>query len=395
MTAGTEELATRRAALSFVVLVGIVSLFADMTYEGARAITGPFLAVLGASGTVVGLVAGFGELIGYGLRLVSGYVADRTGRYWPITIVGYTVNMLAVPLLALAGLWEVAAVLMIAERVGKAIRTPPRDALLSHAAARMGRGWAFGLHEALDQIGAVLGPLAVAGVLALRAGYHTAFAVLIVPALLALGFLAAARIRYPTPRDFEPEGVSAPGGEVPFPRVFWVYLVAVAFLAAGYADFPLIAFHLKRLAVTSDASIPLLYALAMGADAVAALVLGRLVDARGFRLLAAVPILSCLFAPLVFSTSVVAVVVGTVLWGIGMGAQESIVRAAIATMVPARRRGTAYGIFNSVYGLVWFAGSALMGVLYDISIPTLIAFSVVCQLLAVPILSRMSPAARS
>jgi hypothetical protein len=189
MTAQTEREATRRAALGFVVLVGIVSLFADMTYEGARAITGPFLAVLGASGAVVGLVAGFGELIGYGLRLVSGYVADRTGRYWPITLVGYAVNMLAVPLLALAGRWDVAAALMIAERVGKAIRTPARDALVSHAAAHMGRGWAFGLHEALDQVGAVLGPLAVAGVLALRAGYHTAFAALLVPAILALGFL--------------------------------------------------------------------------------------------------------------------------------------------------------------------------------------------------------------
>lgn len=392
MTADTESPATRRAALSFVVLIGIVSLFADMTYEGARAITGPFLAVLGASGAVVGFVAGFGELIGYGLRLVSGYVADRTGRYWPITIIGYAVNMLAVPLLALAGLWEVAAALMIAERVGKAIRTPPRDALLSHAASRMGSGWAFGLHEALDQVGAVLGPLAVAGVLALRAGYQTAFAVLLVPAILALGFLAAARIRYPTPRDFEPESAHGSEGEGRFPRVFWVYLVGVAFLAAGYADFPLIAFHLKRLAVTSDTSIPLLYALAMGADAVAALVLGRLFDARGFRVLVVVPLVSCLFALLVFSTSAALVVVGAVLWGVGMGGQESIVRAAIAGMIPAHRRGTAYGVFNSVYGLVWFAGSAVMGVLYDVSVAGLIGFSVVCQLLAVPIFYRMSTA---
>jgi MFS family permease len=391
-SAPTDTLAIRRKALSFVVLVGVVSLFADVTYEGARAITGPFLEVLGASGAIVGFVAGFGELVGYALRFVSGYLADRTRRYWPITIAGYAVNMLAVPLLALAGRWEVAAALMIAERIGKAVRTPPRDALLSHAASRLGRGRAFGLHEAMDQIGAVLGPLAMAGVLALHAGYHAAFAVLLVPAVLALGFLVAARVRYPEPRAFEPEGPHLAGAG--FPRVFWRYLVAVAFLAAGYADFPLIAFHLKKLAIASDTSIPLLYALAMGTDATAALVLGRLFDARGVRVLTAVPLLSCLFAPLVFSTSAALVVAGAVLWGIGMGAQESIVRAAIAGMIPADRRGTAYGIFNSIYGVVWFAGSVLMGVLYDVSVPALVSFSVACQLVAVPILYRMRTAPR-
>jgi MFS family permease len=384
------QVVPRRTAVNFVVLIGVVSLFADMTYEGARAIAGPFLAVLGASGAVVGVVAGFGELLGYGLRLVSGYVADRTGRYWPITLLGYAINMLAVPVLALAGRWEVAAALLIAERVGKAIRTPPRDALLSHAASRMGRGWAFGLHEALDQIGAVLGPLAVAGVLAVHGGYPVAFGVLIVPAILALTFLAVARTRYPTPRDFEP--AAAPAGRDGLPRAFWLYLAAVACLAAGYADFPLVAFHLKHRGVISDASIPLLYALAMGADALAALGLGRWFDARGFRVLAVVPLLSCLFAPLVFSTTAALVVVGAVLWGIGMGAQESIVRAAIAGMVPPDRRGTAYGIFNSVYGVVWFAGSALMGFLYDVSMTGLIVFSIATQVAAVPILLRMSSA---
>jgi predicted MFS family arabinose efflux permease len=388
----SSDLSIRRKAVRFVVLIGVVSLFADATYEGARAITGPFLAVLGASGTVVGLVAGFGELIGYGLRLASGYVADRSRRYWPITITGYAVNMLAVPVLALVGRWEIAAALMIAERVGKAIRTPPRDALLSHAAAAMGRGWAFGLHEALDQIGAVLGPVLVAAVLASRGGYHLAFGVLLVPAILALGFLAAARIRYPQPREFEP----ATAGETSdgrFPRVFWIYLAAVAFLAAGYADFPLVAFHLKARAVVSDEAIPLLYALAMAADAGAALALGRLYDARGLRILILVPFLSLVFAPLVFSESVPLVLAGTVLWGLGMGAQESIVRAGIAGMISPERRGTAYGVFNAVYGLTWFSGSALMGVLYDVSIPALVVFSVVSQLVAVPVLWRIRTAA--
>ena len=145
----------RTTAIRFVVLLGVVSLFADMTYEGARSVTGPFLAVLGASGTAVGLIAGLGELIGYSLRLASGYLADRTGRYWAITLVGYGLNLIAVPLLALAGRWEIAAALMICERVGKAIRTPARDAMLSHATHQVGHGWGFGLHEAMDQAGAV------------------------------------------------------------------------------------------------------------------------------------------------------------------------------------------------------------------------------------------------
>src|SRR5262249_1911144 len=144
---------SKKTALKFVVLIGLVSLFADMTYEGARGIAGPYLAVLGASGTTVGIVAGFGELIGYGLRLFSGILSDRTGKYWAITIVGYFINLLAVPFLALAGRWETAALLLVMERVGKAIRTPARDAMLSHATHQTGHGWGFGLHEAMDQIG--------------------------------------------------------------------------------------------------------------------------------------------------------------------------------------------------------------------------------------------------
>jgi predicted MFS family arabinose efflux permease len=382
-----------RTAIGFVVLIGIVSLFADMTYEGARGATGPFLALLGASGTVVGVVAGFGELVGYAVRLVSGYVGDRTRRYWTITLWGYALNMVAVPLLALAGRWEIAAALLIAERLGKAVRTPPRDVLLSQAAARMGRGWAFGLHEALDQIGATVGPLLVAAMLHWRGAYPPAFAVLALPATLALACLVTARMLYPRPEGFETEGPGA--GSTSFPRAFWVYLTSVAFLAAGYADFPLIAFHLKRQAVAEDAWIPVLYALAMGVDAVAALVLGRLFDARGLPILIVVPALSCLFAPLVFSNSQAAVIAGMVLWGFGMGAQESVVRAAIATMIPVARRGTAYGIFDAAYGVAWFAGSAVMGVLYDLSVPTLIAFSVLTQLMALPLLFTLRRARQS
>ena len=371
-------------ALKFVVLLGVVSLFADMTYEGARSITGPYLAVLGASATVVGLVAGFGELIGYGLRLVSGYLSDRTGRYWAITLVGYAANMLAVPLLALAGNWEIAALLIVAERTGKAIRTPARDAMLSHATSEIGRGWGFGLHEAMDQIGAVLGPLIVAAVLYVRGDYQTGFVLLLIPALLALGVLVAARLIYPHPGELEVD-IPAPATRG-FSRVFWLYLAAVGLIAAGYADFPLIAYHFEKAATVSASWIPIFYAIAMGVDALAALVFGWLFDRFGLTILVVVALLSALFAPLVFLGGFALALLGMALWGIGMGAQESIMRAAIAGMIPPDRRGTAYGVFNTGYGVFWFAGSALMGVLYDRSLPLLIVFSVIAQLAAIPLL---------
>lgn len=386
----SESLAARisdipnRKALGFVILLGVVSLFADVTYEGARSIAGPFLATLGATGTAVGVVAGFGELVGYGLRLVSGLISDRTRRYWSITVLGYAVNLAAVPLLALAGRWEMAAALLIAERVGKAIRTPARDAMLSHATSRLGAGWAFGLHEALDQVGAVAGPLIVAAVLQARNSYREGFVILLAPALMAITVLLIARILYPRPRDLEPITPELePAG---FPRAYWLYLGAVGLVAAGYVDFPLIAYHFQRTAVVSQSWIPVFYAVAMGVDAVAALVFGRLYDRIGISALVFVSLMSSLFAPFAFLGGFRGALFSMALWGIGMGAQESVMRAAVARMVPPDRRGSAYGFFNAGYGVAWFLGSAALGALYDISIPALIAFSVATQLASVPLL---------
>lgn len=373
-----------RSAMMFVILMGVVSLLADMTHEGARSITGPFMAFLGASGTVVGFVAGFGELVGYLLRLPSGYLSDRTGRYWTITVIGYLINMLAVPLLALAGRWEVAALLIIAERAGKAIRNPVRDAMLSHATQEVGRGWGFGLHEAMDQIGAMLGPLIVAAVLYFNGSYQTGFAVLLIPALLTIGVLLTARHLYPRPRDLESTSplLQTKG----LPRVYWIYVLAMALNAAGYADFPLIAYHFQKTSTVSTDWTPVFYAVAMGVDAVAALVFGRMFDRKGLQVLIVSVLLSTFFAPLVFLGGFAMSLVGMALWGIGMGAQESIMRAAIATMISVEKRGTAYGIFNTGYGVFWFAGSAVMGLCYDFSIPILIGFSMGTQLISVPLL---------
>lgn len=378
----------RRSALRFIVLLGIVSLFADMTYESARSITGPYLALLGASATVVGIVSGFGELVGYGVRLISGYVSDRTGQYWPVTIFGYALNLFAVPALALTGRWELAVLLIIAERMGKAIRSPARDAMLSHASSQTGLGWGFGLHEAMDQAGAITGPLILSAVLASDYGYRDAFGILVVPAILSMAVLLAARYLFPRPRDFDlvPPALEAKG----LPAVFWVYMVAITFIAAGYADFALIAFHFDKSGLVPAAWIPVLYSIAMATDAVAALALGRAFDRIGLWAMVAATLASAAAAPLVFLGDLRAAAVGMALWGIGMGAQESVMRAQVAAMAPKDRRGTAFGIMNMTYGFAWFAGSALLGVLYDATAPIWVAaVAVLLQLTSLPVFFRL------
>ena len=377
-------MASKKRAMRFILLLGIVSLFADMTYEGARSVTGPFLAQLGANATTVGIVFGFGELTAYGLRLISGYISDRTGKYWMIAIPGYFINLLAVPLLALAGRWEIAAFLIICERFGKAVRNPARDAMLSHATKEIGHGWGFGIHEALDQTGAVLGPLIVAAAVFAGGTYRNGFAFLLIPALIAIAVLLAARFHYPQPRDMEADTKGTDGKS--FPRVFRLYLIAIGFIAMGYADYPLIAYHFLKTSSVSPNWIPLLYAVAMGVDALAAIVFGYFFDRLGIITLIGAAFISLFFAPLVFLGGFGAALLGAALWGVGMGAQESIMRAMVAEMAPADRRGTAYGIFNTGYGLFWFAGSALMGFLYDMSISYLVVFSVAAQLVALPLL---------
>ncbi len=378
----------RKTPWMFIVLIGIVSLFADMTYEGARSITGPFLATLGASATIVGVVAGLGELLGNALRLVSGWVADKTQKYWTITFTGYFINLLAVPLLALAGSWQMAAVLMILERTGKAIRKPARDAMLSNATSSVGHGKGFGVHEALDQIGAVSGPLIVSVVFFFSKDYHHSFAALFIPALLALSVLAVARINFPNTKVLEVSDQTKKA--ITSKRFYWIYLIALSLIGAGFADYSLIAYHFDKSGQVMAEWIPAMYALAMGVDALAALLLGKLFDKYGIRILIFSTIISLLFAPLVFQGNLYTAIAGMICWGVGMGAQESIVSAMLATILPAGKRATGFGVFYAVFGVAWFLGSALMGWLYDVSITWLILFSMIIQLAAIPFFIKLT-----
>jgi MFS family permease len=370
----------------FIILLGIVSLFGDVTYEGARSVTGPYLGdTLGASPSVVGLVAGIGEFVGYGLRLASGYLVDRTKAYWLLTFIGYGL-LLSIPLLAFAGYWQLAAVLIILERMGKAIRSPARDTMLSYAAKGVGRGWGFAVHEALDQIGAVIGPIVFSLVLLFHGDYRKGFTLLWIPALLTLAVLAIARKKVPSPQKLETtEEASRQDIQTKLPRVFWLYTIFTLFSVAGFANFQLISYHLHVQGIVPDAQIPMMYAIAMGVDALAALLVGKTYDKIGLISLLAIPLLTLPIPFLAFSHSYSLVLMGIILWGVVMGIQETIMRAAIADLTPVERRGFAYGVFNTAYGAGWLLGGALMGLLYEPSINYLILFAVVMELISIPL----------
>lgn len=377
-----------RDATRLIFLLGMVSLFADATYESARSILGPYLGNLGADSASVGLVAGLGELIGYGLRFGSGYLADRTGRYWGLVLVGFCLNMAAVPLLAMAGRWEMVAVLIAVERTGKAIRNPPRDAILSHAAQVVGRGWGFGVQEALGQIGAVVGPLLISAALHyLHVGYRVCLSALAVPATLTIVILAAAARAYPSlpvhrkvaVTDKDVSGLAMPGSFVPF-------LAAAALIASGSLNFPLVAYHVREHRMLREAWIPTLYSVAMGAHALSALGSGLLFDRVGTKALLGICVLTTPIAPLALGGHPAGLVLSMVLWGLGMGAQKAMFKATVARMAPPDRRGFAYGCLDLCYGLSWFLGSMAMGYLYAHSLMTLVFIAIGSQILAFPVL---------
>lgn len=373
----------RLSPMRFVLGFGVVSMLADFVYEGARSVIGPYLASFGASAALVGFITGAGESVALLFRLVTGRLSDRTGRHWALSIAGYAITVIAVPFLAATvTLWQTAG-LVIAERFGKAVRTPARDTMLAQAGTGIGRGRVFAVHEALDQSGALLGPLLVAGMLALS-GYRLAFAVLALPGVLALGMLWWLRRAVPVPGGYEtdpkpslevsaaaePARVKAPA----LPARFWLYTAFTAVSMTGFATFGVLSYHLQTRHVLPLALIPVTYAAAMGAAALAALASGQLYDRVGLRgLIIALP-LTAVVPVLSFSTNAALVWVGAIIWGAAMGIHESTMRAAVADLVPASRRGASYGIFAGAYGLAWLAGSTLIGVLYSHSLTALTVF---------------------
>ena len=306
-----------KSALAFVIAFGFVSLFADAAYEGMRGISGPFLATLGASGGAVGIIAGGGELIGYLLRLFSGRLAEKTGAYWAIALTGYVLQMAAVPALALAGSWQAAALFIVLERSGKAVRNPAANLMLSRAGAHIGQGWAFGLHEAMDQTGACAGPLIAALVLAHHGDYRDAFLWLGVPAALTVLTVIAVRLRFGYAGHIAQ--TQAGNHAAHLSRAFWLYAISAALVGFGFADYPLIAFHFARQAVVSPAMIPVFYALAMLASGAGSLLFGRWFDRRGLGVLLPGFVIGALVAPLAFFGGFGMALTGVLLWGVRPG----------------------------------------------------------------------------
>lgn len=390
-------------AMVFIILFGIVSLFSDMTHEGASSIRGAYLSLLGASAGVIGFVSGLGELIGYSMRYVFGKLTDKTKHYWPMTILGYVLDVLAVPALALVGEngWIWACALLVIQRMGKAIKKPAKDTIMSFAASQEGIGKSFGLQEVLDQIGAFMGPVLLYLVMLFKTNgtqfeiYSFCFAMLAIPGAITLVLLLVTKHRFPNPEHFEPE----PKDFVPFKmkRSFVLYIIGISLFAFGFIDYSIIIMHVSRtyshlasgLAETtsliSSGTLPLLYAGAMLVDAVAALFFGLLYDKSGVKALVWSTIISAPFAVFVFMfDSVPMLLIGIALWGVGMGAQESILKAAVTSMVPKASRATGYGMFECSFGAFWFLGSWALGVLYDVNITVMVVVSVAAQLASIP-----------
>lgn len=395
-------------AMTFIILFGIVSLFSDMTHEGASSIRGAYLALLGASAGTIGFISGLGELIGYSMRYVFGKITDRTKKYWPMVIFGYILDILAVPALALVGEkgWIAAALLLVIQRMGKAIKKPAKDTIMSFAASQEGVGKSFGIQEMLDQIGAFLGPVFLYLVMLFKTDgttfeiYRTAFAFLAIPGFITILLLFLTKREFPNPEAFEPEAKKEEAFVMK--KSFIYYIVGISFFAFGFMDYALVIMHISKnftglgvsygtFRLISEETLPLLYAGAMLVDAVAALIFGHIYDKKGVRALVISTIISAPFSLFIFGfKSELALLFGLVLWGIGMGAQESILKAAVTSMVPKKNRATGYGIFECSFGIFWFLGSWVLGVIYSKSLPLMIGLSIFAQVLAIPFYLRAS-----
>ncbi len=381
-----DDESRKKTAYRLIIFFGIVAMLGDVVYEGGRSVAGPFLFTMGASAFAVAFIAGFGEFVGYAIRIATGYLADKSKQYWAFVIAGYLM-IGAIPLLVWAGSWEIAALLLIVERIGKAFRSPSKDAILSHATTAVGRGWGFGLHEALDQIGAVAGPMLFVLALASGGGYRGGFGLLAIPFALLLVALFLAWRSMPDPAAFEPGAGSGHGEQTGKGgrRQIRLYAVFTALTMAGFVVFPLLAFHFKALSIVPDAEIPAFYAIAMAVDAIVALGAGRAYDRYGLVVLGAVPLVSLAIPLIVFCPFYSGALAGAALWGASMGMQETVLRAAVADFTPPGGRGFAYGVFNTIYGGAWFAGSLVIGALYEFNIGYAAAFMVVMQCAALPV----------
>ncbi|HEX5541865.1 MAG TPA: MFS transporter [Micromonospora sp.] len=379
------------SAFRFVLIMGVVDLFGDTAYSGGASMNGLFLASLGAGAAVISIIGGLSEFLNYLIRGVSGYVADKIGRHWRIVFAGYMVNLLAVPAVAFAGYWQVAAGLILLQGIGRGTRKPVVQAMLSYTTGQHGRGWVYGVNTALDHAGRTIGPLVIALVLLLTGAFRAGYGLLLIPAVLALILLTAARIGYPVPANLERRHptATAPG----FTRSYWLYLVAGACFAAGLMNFELISFHLSRSGATREV-VPLFLALATGVSTVASLALGRLYDRIGLPAVLIAVLVAAMFSPFVFLLPLHFALIGMALWGIGQVTQDMLLSAVVAGALPENRRNLAFGLYYAGYGLGWVIGAVATGLLYEHSLVALVVFAAGVQVASLPVFALARSLAR-
>jgi MFS family permease len=379
-----KRAAVTSSAFAFVLTMGIVNLFADMTYEGGASINGPFLGTLGASAAAISIIAGVGEFLGYSLRSVAGYVADRTGKYWLITFLGYSINLLAVPAMAFAGNWQAAGALILAERIGRALRKPTVEAMLSYSTGKHGKGWVYAVNTALDETGATVGPLLIALALYLKAGFQASYGLLLISSVLALVALVVARVLFPVPSRLEAGGPATAHAKG-FTRSYWLYMAAGSCFAAGLMSFELVSYHLSSARIVTDHWVPIFLALATAMAIAASLILGKLYDRIGIGVVVVAVLLASLFSPLVFFGGFWMALGGLLLWGIGYATQDTLLKVLIASVLPEGKRNLAFGLFYLGYGGGWLIGSVTTGLLYEHSRVALVVFTGVAQLTSIPL----------
>lgn len=374
-------------ALKFVLLFGAVSLFADLTYEGGASINGQFMATLGAGAAIVSVTSGLGEFLGYALRLLSGWIADKTGKYWAITFIGYIINLFAVPAMFFAGYWWVAAVLILAERIGRALRKPTVEAMLSYATGALGKGWVYALNTALDETGAALGPLVISIVLLFGGNYRIGYAVLLISAVMAISLLTLARFTFPIPSRLEIKNIAMPEG---FSKAFWLSTLAGLCFGTGFVSYELVPFHLAKTQAVAFQWIPLLLSFSTACGVGVNLLLGKLFDRAALPTIFVAVVISSLFAPLVFLGGMPGIFLGMIAWGVSYAIEDTLFSAIVAGYLPEGKRGFAFGLFFAVYGVGVLLGSIIMGFMYSYSISLMAGFSLTLQLLSLPLFFAVS-----
>ncbi|RLG83550.1 MAG: MFS transporter [Thermoprotei archaeon] len=369
-----------KKTLLVFILLGLVSLLADVVYEGARSIIGAYLKVLEAAMVIAGVIS-FGEFIGYVMRGVGGFIANRfrsSRVYWMLIFLGYSVNLFAIPLLAFVGSWEYALVLVFIERMGKGLRAPARDVIISEVTEDLGKGKGFGIHEVMDQLGAITGPAIVAWILLTVASYKYAFLVLAIPALLSITTLFIAYVNYPKIKSVEV--VRRTGAKLP--AKFLVFLLSISLMSLGFMHWGLVSYSLKHFSIFEDYFIPTLYLIAMLTDAIIAFPIGVMYDKIGVKSTLISPILIIILMALFASGKQSMIVLSIMLWGLVMGIYETIIRASIADLVPMESRAKAYGLYGIIFGASWTLGNIMLSYIMQISATMMLTYVVIVEIIA-------------